>query len=273
MYSIIILTKNEEADLPACLESIQATYDVHVLDSGSEDRTIELAEGSCATVSYHPFESFGKQRNWALENLELKNDWILFLDADERMTPAFEQAVRKAIGSVEPEVAGFYCCWKMMLEDRWLKRCDNFPKWQLRLCRKDRVRFVDFGHGQKEGEVDGRLEYITEPYLHYAFSKGWMAWFERHNRYSSQEARERLKANVPFSRIFSKHAAERNSALKVWLTQIPGWPFLRFLQAYILKLGFIEGRQGFIYCTNMALYEYLIKLKMRELNQTTEDTE
>lgn len=265
MISVIILTKNEEQDLPACLASLEWTDDVHVLDSGSTDDTLQIAVEYGARTAVHPFESFGKQRNYALQNLPLKYEWILFLDADEIVTPSFMAAMRKAVNEADENTAGFYCCWKMMLEGKWLKRCDNFPKWQFRLLKRGRASFKDFGHGQKEGEVSGRLGYINEPYLHYSFSKGWTQWLERHNKYSSLEASDRLYRCPDFNDIFNKNSSTRNPALKSWLCRLPGWPFLRFLQAYFLNLGFLEGAPGFIYCVNMAYHEFLIQIKMREL--------
>lgn len=265
--SVIILTKNEEQDLPMCLNALSWTDDIHLLDSGSEDRTIEIAKSYGLKISYNPFESFGKQRNFALDNIDVKYDWILFLDADEVCTPEFVTALQKAITEAPPETAGYYCCWKMMLEGTWLKRCDSFPKWQFRLLRKGRANFTDFGHGQKEGEVQGKLEYLREPYLHYSYSKGWAQWIARHNKYSSDEARDRLGKKPPFKNIFSKNTSVRNPALKSWVTGLPGWPLLRFTYSYIFKLGFLEGAPGFIICANMAYYEFLIQIKIRELKK------
>ncbi|PTX45343.1 glycosyltransferase involved in cell wall biosynthesis [Christiangramia gaetbulicola] len=273
MVSVVILTKNEERDLARCLESLKWSNDVHVLDSGSVDQTIKIALDYNAKVSKHKFESFGQQRNFALEHIDFKNEWILFLDADEVVTKEFKEDLISSILEADDETVGFYCCWKMMLEDRWLKYCDNFPKWQFRVLKKGKAEFTDFGHGQKEGRVDGKLEYIKEPYLHYSFSKGWTQWIERHNKYSSQEAEARLDNCPPFRNIFNKHSSTRNPALKSWLIKVPGWPLLRFLHAYFFNLGFLEGSPGFIYCTNMAYHEFLISIKMRELKRKKRQVE
>lgn len=265
MISVIILTKNEEKDLPKCLDSLKWSDDTHILDSGSKDQTIEIAKSHGVFICSNPFNSFGEQRNFALDHIKTKYDWVLFLDADEVVTPAFEMSIKKSVSEAEEQVAGFYCCCKMMLDEKWLKRCDNFPKWQFRLLCKGKARFTDFGHGQKEDIVNGRIEYIKEPYLHYSFSKGWSHWIDRHNKYSSQEALYRIKHCPPFKNIFASQESLRNPALKSWLSKIPGWPLLRFLQAYFFNLGFIEGVPGLIYCINMAYYEFLIQIKMREL--------
>jgi glycosyltransferase involved in cell wall biosynthesis len=267
MISIVILTKNEERDINACLMSVQWADDIHILDSGSSDKTIEIASRFPVQVTSHPFSSFGKQRNFALENLSFKYDWILFLDADEVVTDKFKTAIQESVANASEDVAGFYCCWKMILENTWLKRSDNFPKWQFRILRKGMAEFTDFGHGQKERVIKGKIEYVKEPYLHYGFSKGWYQWMERHNKYSSQEAEVRLKNRPPFKNLFSPHGSIRNPALKSWFSRIPGWPLLRFTFSYFLRLGFLEGMPGFIYCTNMGYYEFLIKIKMREIRK------
>lgn len=267
MISVIILTKNEERDLAMCLDALHWTDDVHILDSGSDDATVAIATRYGAKVSYNAFKSFGDQRNFALDNINVKYSWTLFLDADEVATPQFVAATLKAIETAPQEVAGFYCCWKMMLEDTWLKRSDSFPKWQFRLLRNGRARFTDFGHGQKEGEINGKLEYIKEPYLHYSFSKGWSQWIARHNKYSTDEAIARYNDRPPFKNVFSKNTSVRNPALKSWLIKMPGWPLLRFIYAYFIKFGFLEGIPGFIISINMAYYEFLIQIKIRELKR------
>jgi len=265
--SIIVLTHNEADNLPRCLESIAGFGEIVVVDSGSNDRTQEIAKRAGARVYEHSFESFGQQRNWALEFCEPKCEWTLFLDADEVATSKFRDAVTSEIENPTDSIAGFYCCWKMMLDERWLRRSDSFPKWQLRIVRRGRAGFIDSGHGQKEGRVDGELGYIGEPYLHYALSKGWEAWWAKHNQYSDEEASDRLSRSASLRELFSKDLSRRNRALKPMLSWIPGWPLFRFLHMYVLKGGFLEGREGFAYCASMGWYEHLIRAKMRALRR------
>jgi glycosyltransferase involved in cell wall biosynthesis len=269
MISVAILTMNEEDDLPRCLNSLTWCDDIHIIDSGSMDKTVALAEAARARVHTHQFESFGRQRNWALGNCPFRHEWALFLDADECSTPEFHRAMKAAVELAPESTAGFYLCWKMILGDVWLKRCDSFPKWQFRLMRRGRASFEDFGHGQKECGVQGNLDYIREPYLHYAFSKGWARWIERHNRYSDQEAVERLSADIVWRNVFSPHGSVRNKALKPLVSRIPGWPLAAFFIRYLFKLGFLEGRPGFVYCVNLAYYEFLIRIKMEQIRRAS----
>ena len=200
-----------------------------------------------------------------------RHDWILFLDADERSTPEFERAVVSAAGSAAPMVAGFYCCWKMMLGDRWLKRSDNFPKWQFRLFRKGRARFIDVGHGQKEGTVEGRIEYLQEPYLHYSFSRGWEVWTERHRRYARQEAEERADKSFKIGDLLSPHGSKRNPAIKLLVGNLPGWPQFRFFYSYVLKGGWLEGNEGLTYCQKIMWYEQQTQKEMRRLKDARDE--
>jgi glycosyltransferase involved in cell wall biosynthesis len=262
MISVLILTKNEELDLPGCLESLCWCDDIHVVDSGSSDRTTEIAHRQGAQIMVNPFTSFAQQRNWALDNCPARNEWILFLDADERSSFSFQSAVLDAIQSASNEVAGFYCCWKTMLGNKWLRRADNFPKWQFRILRHGRARFADSGHGQKEGFVDGTIAYISEPYLHFAFSRGWDLWMEKHVVYARKDAAEMLKQRVTKGSLFSSHGSQRNMAIKRLVRRIPGWPLLRFVYTYLFKGGFLEGKEGLSYCRKMMWYERQIKLQL-----------
>lgn len=264
--SIIILTKDAARDLGMCLASLTWCDDIHVVDSGSSDMTVKIADQSGATVLYHPFKSFGDQRNWAIDNCPIIHPWILFLDADERVTPEFVSALGISVSQAKDDISGFYCCWKTMLEGRWLRRSDNFPKWQFRLFRKGRARFIDVGHGQKEGHVDGRIDYLREPYLHDAFSMGWPLWEEKHKRYAKLEAMERMRwAKTHLSDLLSPHESKRNVAIKRLVSNLPGWPQFRFLYSYGLKGGWSEGREGLEYCRRMMWYEELIQIEIKNL--------
>jgi glycosyltransferase involved in cell wall biosynthesis len=249
-------------------DSIPWCDDVHAVDSLSTDNTLAKAKSLGLQTWSNPFRGFGDQRNWALSNCALKYPWVLFLDADERSTPAFAAALEEAVAAAPETVAGFYCCWKMIVEEVWLKRCDGFPKWQFRLLRRGRAHFADFGHGQKEAGVEGGIRYLKEPYEHRPCSRGWSDWLDRHNRYSTEEARERVDLPFHLAEVFSSHGPVRNRALKAFVSRMPGWPLARFSMPYFLRLGFLEGRVGFTYCLNLAYYEFLIQIKMRELKSS-----
>jgi len=264
LIAAIILTLNEADDLPKCLDSLDWTDQNFVLDSGSTDDTCEIASSMGAIVYKNKFKGFGQQRCWAIDNIPVKSDWILFIDADEVCTPKFASAVLDAIRNSKDDTAGFYCCWKLMLYGKWLKFSDSFPRWQFRILKKGKARYRDAGHAMKESDVQGKLEYIKEPYLHYAFSKGWTFWFNRHNKYSILEAEERLQTNFKPQDMLSKDQSIRKEAIKQYMSKIPGWPILRFIHSFFFKGGILEGIPGLLYSVNISIYEYMIQLKMLE---------
>lgn len=173
-----------------CLDSCAWCDDVHVLDSGSKDGTIEISRRHGAKTHSNSFESFGKQRNWAIDNIALEHDWVFHLDADERFTPGLVWEM-DALLKTNPAQVGFHVPSKLIFMDRWLKHTGGYPAYQVRLFHKARMRFQDYGHGQREDtENVGKLR---EPYLHYNFSHGLDEWFEKHNRYSAKEAAQGLE--------------------------------------------------------------------------------
>ncbi len=264
--SVVILTLNEEMNIIDCLESCSWSDDVHVLDSGSTDRTIELAEEYGAKAHVHPFESFGKQRNWAIDNIEMKHDWIFHLDADERFTPELIREMKRLIAT-KPKEAGFHIPNKLMFMGRWLKWSSGYPTYQMRLFHRKRMRFTDHGHGQRE-DTEGRVSILDEPYLHYGFSKGVYDWIEKHNRYSSLEALQIVRAGptrVGLRQLFGPDPIKRRRAWKEYGYRIPGWPWIRFFITLVAMGGIFEGRAGWNYAKLMAMYEQMMTIKLRLL--------
>ena len=118
-----------------------------------------------------------------------------------------------------------------------------------------------------ESDIDGRLGYVREPYLHHPFSKGIDHWIRKHKRYAEQEARERLRESLVFRDLFASHSSRRNIALKKLVVRMPFWPKLRFLHAYVWRMGFLEGGPGYRYCLNIARYEAMIVRNFRQLRR------
>lgn len=267
--SIVILTLNEEANIGACLDSCSWCDDVHVLDSGSTDRTREIAESKGASVWEHPFESFGAQRNWAIENIPTRHEWIFHLDADERFTPEIVDEMRRVL-EADPDEAGFHVPSKLMFMGKWLKRSGGYPAYQMRLFHKRRMRFADHGHGQRE-QTDGAVGRLREPYLHYNFSKGLEDWFDKHNRYSGQEAAQTLRSIEPIGAslrgLASLDAVRRRRALKSLGYRLPCRPLLAALYMLLVKGGVFDGRAGWTYIAMRKTYEQMIDIKLAVMRQ------
>ena len=269
MFSIYILTYNEEIDIATCIESAQLCDDIIVVDSCSTDRTVEIARRYPVRVIEHPFESHGQQRTWMLRSIPTKYEWVYILEADERMTPELFQECLEATQSHSH--IGYYAAERVMFMNRWIRHATQYPRYQLRLLRKDRVWFDDYGHTERE-VCDGTTGFLKETYPHYTCSKGLSRWIEKHNRYSSDEAAETLyqlrEGNVNWKHLFwGSSEVERRRALKDLSLRLPFRPLVRFLYMYFILGGILDGKAGFAWCTLQTFYEYLILLKVDELKQ------
>ena len=261
----VVLTYNEERSLPACLASLDGVCDdVHVLDSGSTDRTAAVAGAAGAAVHVNPFTGFGDQRNWAIDHIPHRHRWALHLDADERLTPAFAAELRRVVAADPPE-AGFHVPHKLLLGGRWLRRAGGYPTYQVRLFRTDRLRFENHGHGQRE-VTDGPVGTFAEPYLHDAFAKGLDDWFAKHARYARAEA-ERAFADgrVDWGGLVSGDRVRRRRAAKALSLRLPARPALRMLHTLAVKRGALDGRAGWTYAGMLAAYEAMTAAHLRRL--------
>ena len=272
MISVVILTMNEADNLPRCLASVDWCDDVLVVDSGSTDATIAIAESSGARVMHRTFDTFAGQRNHAMEQGALRHDWVLHLDADEVVTPA----LRKELSALAASQAARYPVYrvpsKLLLLGRWLRYSGMYPAYQVRFGKRDLLRFVDHGHGQRESIAPDQVGTVTAPLDHYNFSKGSNDWFERHLRYARGEAAQALLERgqpLRLERLFAYDPTERRRALKRLANRMPFRPTLRFLYVYVARLGFLDGSAGFRYARMLATYQYFIDLNVLEQSRAT----
>jgi len=269
--SILLLTLNEEQNLPACLDAISWCDDIVVMDSFSSDRTVELATKAGARVEQRKFDSFAGQRNFALQHIEFKHEWVFHLDADEIFTEALFEEMEKAIRN--PCFDAYNIPSKMMFMGKWLRYSGMYPSYQVRLTRRPVFQFKMVGHGQRADIAVEKIGTLHEPYLHYSFSKGLDDWFERHNRYSADEARaslaHRLNEQVNWAGLFARDADQRRLAIKGLVFRLPFRPFFRFIYMFFLRFGFLDGMAGLTYCYLVTTYEFMISCKIREI-QTLE---
>jgi hypothetical protein len=264
----LILTLNEEINLPACFESLSWCDDIVVLDSFSSDSTLVLSKQKGARIFQRKFDSFSGQRNYALENITFKNDWILHLDADEILTTALYKEILKAIN--ENRFDAFRIPSKTIFLGKWLRYAGMYPVYQVRLGHRKRLRFKQAGHGQIEDLSQERIGTLREPYIHNTLSKGLNDWFDKHNCYSMNEAQETLLKQTQRHKIdllgfFSFDRTRRHRALKLLSYHLPFRPSLRFFYMFIWCRGFLDGYAGLIYCRLLSIYEYMIVVKTQEL--------
>lgn len=265
--SVLILTYNEELNVGACLDSVSFSDDIWVLDSHSSDRTCEIAKSKGAQVELRAFDHYANQRNHAL-SLPLKHDWVLMLDADEMATPELLKEIQAVTALPDSPVTLYRIRRKDMFMGRWLKHSSGYPTWFGRLFRKGAVRVER--EINEEYHTDGEVGFLQSHLIHHPFNKGIAYWIERHNRYSTMEAKrlsEEIEASVPWKLLLDKDPALRRKAFKQIAYRLPCRPLLAFVYLYILKRGFLDGSPGFHYSRMRAKYEYMIELKIKELTR------
>ncbi len=265
--SVVVLTLNEERNIGACLSSVAGFDDCHVLDSGSTDATLQIASRHGAASAANPFASFGQQRNWAHDHMPLRHDWVLHLDADERMTPALAEEIASVIGDDSGRNGGYYIAERTLLRGGWLRHAGQYPRYQARLVHRARMKFVDHGHGQRESSS---LPFgtLANPYDHLAFSHGLEHWLRKHAGYAFKEAAQILRSAAGgeslASQLFSSDALQRRRALKQLSMRLPMRPLLRFLHILVLNRGILDGRAGWEYARMMRVFQEMIDLALVE---------
>jgi glycosyltransferase involved in cell wall biosynthesis len=266
--SVMVFTLNEEIHLPSCLASLGWTDDVIVVDSFSTDRTEELSRAAGARFFQHRFEGFGSQRTWALANTHPRHEWVLILDADERVPPELADEIARVVSAAPADVAAFRVKRRFHMWGRWLKRSSLYPTWVVRLVRAGRVDYVNRGHAETQvvrGTVASLQAGLIDENL-----KGMDEWFERQNRYSSKEAEFELDQEglpFPWASLVSGDPLARRAALKRIAAAFPFRPSLYFLYSYLLRGGFLEGRDGLVFCSMKSEYQRMIVVKKHALRK------
>ncbi len=267
LISVLILTKNEQQDLPGCLESVAWSDDIHVYDSVSTDDTVAIAERFGAKITQRPFDNWAAHQNWGLRNIQFKHPWVFYIDSDERMTPELVAAVQEAVSSATNEVA-FRIQRRDFFMGTWLKHVQT-SSFYMRLFKPENMHYerlvnpISIADG-RVGELSGYLD-------HFPFSKGIGHWIDRHNSYSRFEAQQIIEnrknqATFSLTKAFTaKDFNERRFHQKELFYRLPFRPMIKFLILYLGKRGFLDGRAGFTYAMLQSIYEYFIVLKTREL--------
>ena len=265
--SAAILTKNEVCNLKRCIESLQWCDEVIVLDSGSTDGTIQLAESLGAKVFTHipslPFK-ISEQRNWALQNCNLKSEWVLFIDADEVIPSNLATEIQRVCSASNQQYNAYELPARYLFWGKWLKLTQGYPNWHSRLLKLGEVTFI--GGVWEHFAFSAKVGRINIPYDHYANSKGFGDWLERHDRYSSWDAQkvvEFLETGKASALGTERKLKLRLLAAKLWFIR----PIIRFIQMYFLRLGFLEGITALIFCLLYAMYEFMIVVKIIELRR------
>jgi putative colanic acid biosynthesis acetyltransferase WcaF len=269
VFDVLIQTYNEELNLPTTLKSLKGLANrVFVVDSGSTDATTRLAEQYGATVVFHRWEGYARQKNWALDNLPIESPWVLILDADEAVSPELAEELRE-LTSRDPdtvEEAGFHVNRVFIFFGREIRHCGYFPSWNLRLFKTGRARYEDRSV-HEHMIVDGTSGYLRHLLLH-EDRRGLEHFFAKHNRYSTLEAQEIFDKPEPWpgvGRFLTDRVTRRRFGKSRILPYLPMPWIWRLIYMYFIRLGFMDGRAGWLLCNFISSYEFFVQLKFREL--------
>jgi glycosyltransferase involved in cell wall biosynthesis len=276
--SVLIPIKNEAENLPRCLACVQWADEIFVVDSHSTDNSAQIAERYGANLVQFDFNgTWPKKKNWALEHLPFRNDWVFILDADEVLPAAAEDEFRNAIRNANT-TAGYWINRRFFFLGRWLRH-SYYPNWNLRLFRHslghyERLTTAETRSGDNEVHehviVKGPTARLRCEIDHYAFPS-IEVFVEKHNRYSNWEARVSADKFLPGSSDeLSAAPVERRRQLKMLSHRLPFRPLMRFLYIYIWQKGFLDGRDGYYFARLHAIYEFLSVAKTYELRRRSE---
>lgn len=267
--SVVILTWNEELNLLKCLKSIEHLADeVFIVDSYSTDKTIEIAKKHGAHVTQREFKNQAEQFNWALDNLNIKNEWILRLDADEVITPELEKEILETVPSVADDISGFYIKRRVYFKGRWIKHGAYYPTWILRLFKNGKARSEDREMDEHIVLLQGKSANLENDFVDENLQPlSW--WIERYNKYSTREAnavlaaaREGVAENLHGSQTERKRWLKNNiyyHAPKFFRA------FLYFIYRYVVRFGFLDGVEGLIFHFLQGFwYRFLVDAKLFE---------
>jgi glycosyltransferase involved in cell wall biosynthesis len=276
--SVMIPALNEAKNLPRCLDHLAWADEVVIVDSHSKDETAQIAQAYGAKVVQFQWNGqWPKKKNWALRNVQFKNEWVLIVDADEWITPELADEIANAIKS--PDNVGYYVNRKFIFMGGWIRHCGYYPSWNLRLIKLghgEYERLTDIGDtGSGDNEVhehvvaSGPVAHLNHDMLHFAFPS-ITVFMEKHNRYSNWEAAVEFKRCQGESAVIGEKLSGRRR-LKNLSRHLPFRPTLRFIFAYILKGGFLDGKPGYVFCRLLAMYEFLSVAKLTEMKRKETD--
>ncbi|HET9046771.1 MAG TPA: glycosyltransferase family 2 protein [Casimicrobiaceae bacterium] len=243
--SLVVITRDAAGEIAECLASVPFAAEALVVDSGSGDDTVEAARRSGARVIEREWPGFGRQKQFAVG--AAAHDWVLCLDADERVSPPLAASIRDVFARGAPKAAAFAVARRNRFLGRWLAHGEGYPDWTVRLFDRRRARWSDDAVHERV-IVDGAIERVGGDLLH-ASAESLDAYIAKQNRYTTLQAAD-------------MHArGDRATAARVAFA-----PLARFLRFYVLKLGFLDGVAGFAHIAIGAFASFLKYAKLRALD-------
>lgn len=244
--SVIVITKNEERNIADCLESVRWADEIVLVDAESTDSTVEIARKHNAKIFIRAWRGFSQAKQFALE--QTTHRWILWIDADERVTPELAEEIQKCVRADREDIGGYRFARRAYFLGRWIRHCGWYPGYVVRLFKKDTVRFTD-DDVHEQIEVPGRIETLHHDLLHFT-DNSLEHYFNKYNSYTSLAANQMME-----------------SGKRVSIADLLLRPGFIFLKMYLLKLGFLDGMRGFILCKLSASYVFTKYAKLWEAQQ------
>lgn len=275
--SVVLLTLNEESNLPPCLDSVcNWVQDIFIVDAGSTDRTKEIATAFGATVVEHSFQTHSAQWRWALDNLPIRTEWILALDADQCVTPE----LAREISALDPVslagIDGIYIKRRQVFRDQWIKYGGYYPKYLLKMFRTGKVVIDSRDLVDHHFYVTGGVKKLNHDLIEANKKEDNISfWIEKHNRYAALLAQEEFsRSQAPRDEVVKPSLLgtpdQRSLAMKRLWRRLPLFvrPFLYFVYRYFVRLGFLDGKQGAIFHFLQAFwFRLLVDIKLDEMQR------
>lgn len=272
--TILVPIKNEADNLPRSLGSVSWADEIIVVDSQSTDGSQQVAESLGARMVQFEFNgTWPKKKQWSLDTIEFRNEWVFILDADEVLPAEAEEEFREKAENTPPGIDGYWINRRFMFMGKWLKHA-YYPNWNLRFVRRGKARFEKLtesatASGDNEVHehilVEGETGNLAVEMDHYAFPDV-DTFVEKHNRYSNWEAVVATEAGTEKD-VLQKSTVSRRRGLKRLASRMPFRPLLRFLYVYLWQRGFLDGKEGYYFARLHGYYEFLIVAKTVEMQK------
>ena len=259
--TLVVLTKDEESNLGDCLHSTADwVRDVFVVDSGSVDATLRIAAAHGARIVDHPFETHAKQWRWALATLPIATEWVLALDADQRVTPELRSSVLTALARRDEGIDGYWLSRRQVFRGRWIRHGGYYPIRLLKLFRRSAASVDDAELVDHHFQVSGRTLRLAGDLIEENRNEDQISiWVDKHNRYARLQAQYELAIT----------AEPVNWRKRLW-RRLPLYlrPALYFGYRYFFRLGFLDGKQGLIFHFLQAFwYRLMVDINLDEIRE------
>jgi glycosyltransferase involved in cell wall biosynthesis len=272
--SVLILTHNEERNIAKCVESLlPLTHEIFVVDSGSDDRTVEICQRYGVHVASRKWTTYADQFNWGLDHFDFQTGWIMRMDADEELTPELVTELRGYLDAAPPVVSGIYIRRRVYFMGRWIRHGGYYPTWLLRVFRNGVGRCEALWMDEHIVLNSGRAVKIQADLID-KNNKDLTFWTDKHNKYASREVLDVLakRSKAGADKRLTASLGGSQAQLRRWMkdnvyARVPLFvrPLCYFLYRYFIRLGFLDGKEGLIFHFLQGFwYRFLVDAKLFE---------